>query len=146
MNHKQLGHLLVALQILAIVICVFPFAKPDKNLTGLLLLALGIAGGAMTIYFNKPGNFSIHPKPKPNTSLITEGPYQYIRHPMYTSLFIMMLGITIYNSHYLNLIGLVILILALMSKAYIEESLLKKHFPTYADYMARTKRFIPFTF
>lgn len=146
MNHKQLSHLLVALQILAIVICVFPFAKPEKNLAGLILLALGLISGAVTIYFNKLDNFSIYPELKPNTSLITEGPYRYIRHPMYTSLFVMMLGVAIYNSHYLNFIGLAILTLTLMSKAYIEESLLKKHFPTYADYMAKTKKFIPFIF
>lgn len=113
---------------------------------GVILFAMGIGAGLVTIYFNHPSNFSIYPEPKNNATLITRGPYKYIRHPMYTSLFITMLGITIYNFHYLNFIGLITLTMVLIIKANVEESSLKKHFPTYVGYMAKTKRFIPFIF
>jgi protein-S-isoprenylcysteine O-methyltransferase Ste14 len=146
MNHKLLGYILVALQISAIILCSFPFGKIKGFIGGLLLFAVGSVIGAITIYFNRIGNFSIYPEIKYNASLITNGPYKYIRHPMYTSLFIMMLGITIYNSHYINFIGLAILIPTLIAKAYIEESLLKNHFSTYSSYMEKTKKFIPFIF
>jgi protein-S-isoprenylcysteine O-methyltransferase Ste14 len=146
-NHKLLSYILVALQISAVILCCFPFGKTDKGfMWGLLLFAIGSVSGAITIYFNKLGNFSIYPEIKHNASLITNGPYKYIRHPMYTSLFIMMLGITIYNFHYLNFIGLALLTPVLIAKAHIEESLLNNQFSTYASYKAKTKKFIPFIF
>jgi protein-S-isoprenylcysteine O-methyltransferase Ste14 len=146
MDNKMLGYILVALQISAIILCCFPFGKAKGFTLGLLLFAIGVVSGAVTIYFNKPSNFSIYPELKRNASLVTHGPYKYIRHPMYASLFMMMLGITIYNFHYLNFIGLIILATTLIAKANVEESLLKNHFSTYTDYMAKTKRFIPFIF
>ncbi|ADJ28762.1 methyltransferase family protein [Nitrosococcus watsonii] len=147
MNTKLMGYSLVILQFLAIILCCLPLGLGDKNLTvSLSLVAIGAAGGVITLYFNQLGNFNIHPEIKPNASLIIHGPYKYIRHPMYTSLLIMMLGITIYNSHPLNFLGLAILILVLIAKSRIEENLLREHFPTYTDYMTTTKKFIPFIF
>lgn len=147
MNTKLMGYSLVILQFLAIVLCCLPFGLGDKNLTGsLFLVVIGAASGTVTLYFNQLRNFNIHPGIKPNASLVTQGPYKYIRHPMYTSLFIMMLGITLYNSHLLNFLGLAALILVLIAKSRIEENLLRERFPAYTDYMATTKKFIPFIF
>lgn len=147
LKHKLLENALVIIQLLAIILCCFPVGLISRGFAiGLLLSAIGFASGIMTLYFNRLGNFSIYPELKPNALLITNGPYKYIRHPMYASLFIMMLGITIYNFYYLNFIGLIILMPTLVAKAHIEEDLLKKHFPTYIDYMKNTKRFIPFIY
>lgn len=115
-------------------------------MASLLLVTIGLVAGIITLYFNRLSNFNIHPEIKHNADLITHGPYKYIRHPMYTSLFIVMLGIAIYNFHYLNFIGLAILVPVLIAKSHIEETLLKNSFPEYLHYMARTKKFIPFVF
>ncbi len=34
---------------------------------------------------NRPGNFNIHPRPRVGGTLVTSGPYGWIRHPMYTA-------------------------------------------------------------
>lgn len=85
----------------------------------------------------------MYPEPKEHAQLITTGPYRYIRHPMYVSLIIMMLGITFYNYHVLNFFGVVMVIIAVISKARIEEKLLNNHFQNYNDYQRQTSRFIP---
>ncbi|WP_240761834.1 methyltransferase family protein [Nitrosococcus wardiae] len=142
-----MGYFLVTLQFVAIILCYFPFALADRNFTSsLFLVTIGLVAGIITLYFNRLNNFNIHPEIKHNANLITHGPYKYIRHPMYTSLCIVMLGITTYNFHYLNFIGLTMLVIVLIAKSHIEEILLKNYFPEYLDYIARTKKFIPFIF
>lgn len=144
---KLVGYCLVTLQFLAIIMCCFPFSLADKKfVSGFLLTATGAVAGMTTIYFNRPGNFNIYPEIKSNARLIINGPYKYIRHPMYTSLLIMMSGLAIYNSHFLNFMGLAVLALVLATKSHIEEILLRNHFPAYSEYMQRTKKFIPFIF
>jgi len=100
--------------------------------------------GLLTLCYNKIGNFSVYPEIKPHATLITSGPYRYIRHPMYTSLMIMMLGIAFYNHHWLNLVGLVLIFIAVVFKAIKEEQLLLTTFADYAKYQKQTYKFLPY--
>jgi protein-S-isoprenylcysteine O-methyltransferase Ste14 len=142
-----IAHLLVLLQLTGIGAACFPveFANHGSPYA-LLICALGLGGGIATLFYNRVGNFSIYPQPKQGARLITTGPYRYIRHPMYLSLIVMMLGVALYNFHWLNFAGLVLVIAAVSGKALLEERLLLAHFPAYADYMRRTRRIIPGVF
>ncbi|HUT41046.1 MAG TPA: isoprenylcysteine carboxylmethyltransferase family protein [Gammaproteobacteria bacterium] len=140
-------HLLVLLQFTGIGAACFPVAPaPGGSPYWLLICALGLGGGIVTLYYNRLGNFNVYPLPKPDARLITAGPYAYIRHPMYLCLILMMLGVALYNSSWVNYAGLALVTGAVAGKAVLEERLLLIQFPAYAGYMQRTRRIIPGVF
>jgi protein-S-isoprenylcysteine O-methyltransferase Ste14 len=112
----------------------------------LMLCLLGAVLGVLTLGFNKIGNFSVYPEIKPQADLITIGPYRYIRHPMYTSLIVMMCGIALYNFHWINAVGLMLVVVAVISKANVEEKLLLMRFPGYTNYQRISRRFVPYLY
>jgi protein-S-isoprenylcysteine O-methyltransferase Ste14 len=77
--------------------------------------------------------------------LVTRGIYQYVRHPIYAGDLLLLLGLQLALRSWLFLISVAALALV-VRQAIAEESLLARTFPHYADYMRRTKRFIPFVF
>jgi len=109
---------------------------------GIILLGLGGAVGLAGISALGRGTTPF-PVPRPNARLICSGIYAYIRHPMYTCLMLASAGwVALWNSP-LALAGLLGLIVFLRAKAQFEERLLLARFPEYADYAARTPRFLP---
>ncbi len=100
----------------------------------------------MTLCYNKIGNFSVYPEVKNEATLITIGPYHYVRHPMYSSLIVMMIGIALYNYHWLNAFGVVMVAVAVIKKANKEEKLLLIRFPEYANYQQESQRFLPYLY
>jgi protein-S-isoprenylcysteine O-methyltransferase Ste14 len=74
------------------------------------------------------------------------GPYQWVRHPMYLSVMLFMLGMVIYNNHWINTLSLITLSLAILGKMHKEEQYLQTRFSNYADYMRSHKRLIPFIY
>jgi len=138
------SHLLVGLQFTAIVIIAWPFAVESAvRLEWLSLSALGAIVGLYTLAHNKLGNFGIYPEPIPDACLVTTGPYQWIRHPMYTSLLLFMLGIALYKHAWPNYLGMALLALAILGKMRREETHLHLKFADYSDYVKRTHRLIP---
>jgi protein-S-isoprenylcysteine O-methyltransferase len=84
---------------------------------------------------------------KENHELITAGPYAYVRHPIYTGLTLMILGVAIYNGNILWLAFTAIFFCGAYYKARKEEILLISHFgQIYLDYKARVRALIPFVF
>lgn len=112
----------------------------------LALIVAGAATGIAAIAANRPGNFNIRPVPKAGGTLVTAGPYRWIRHPMYTALLVGSLGLLLAAPG--AAIGLAWLALAvvLTLKARTEERGMLITHPDYANYMRRTKRFIPAVF
>ena len=101
--------------------------------------------GIWAIYTMK-FNFNIAPDISPNSNLIINGPYKYVRHPMYLSV----LGITIcfiINDFSLFEIAIyVILLINFIMKLEYEEKILLAKFPEYSDYVKYTKRLIPYIY
>jgi protein-S-isoprenylcysteine O-methyltransferase Ste14 len=143
-RHSRLSHALVALQFGAIAVIAWPFADPSlARLPWLAISVAGVLGGLYTLAHNRLGNFDIYPEPLPNACLVTSGPYRWIRHPMYTSLLLMMLGVAIYYHALPNYAGLLLLGMAVYGKIRVEESHLHLRFEDYSAYVARTHRLIP---
>jgi len=110
----------------------------------LSVFSIGAILGVWALNHNKLGNFNIQPKMKENAKLITTGIYAYVRHPMYTSVLTMMLGILLSTSSLVEMILFLLLIGVLLLKAKREESIWLKESEEYARYKKGTKFFIPF--
>lgn len=143
-TRSTLSHLLVTLQFAAIVIIAWPFfPQPEDRLQWLGLSALGVIVGLYTLAHNKLGNFGIYPEPIPDACLVTTGPYRWIRHPMYSSLLLFMLGIALYRHAWPNYAGMALLAAAIFGKMHREEVHLHTRFEDYSEYVKRTHRLFP---
>lgn len=74
--------------------------------------------------------------------LVTRGPYRWVRHPMYAGAFVFLWAVPGWSLNYLafSLAASVYLVIG----ARLEEARLKReHGKAYADYAARTPRFVP---
>ncbi len=78
-------------------------------------------------------------------TVISTGPYHYLRHPMYSAILIFIVGASLLlGSAYGVFVGLVGMAV-LARRAVLEEQLLLKELPGYEDYKAQVKyRFIPY--
>ena len=78
--------------------------------------------------------------------VIEAGPYRYIRHPSYTGAIIAAAGVGLSLRHWLSLALILIpMTLSLAYRILVEErALIEALGKPYKDYMARTKRLIPF--
>lgn len=82
---------------------------------------------------------------KENHELIVRGPYQLVRHPIYTGLLAMLVATWMEHPHIAGLIGLLLTGISFWIKSALEEELMLAQFPDqYPEYAGRVKRFIPF--
>ncbi len=143
-DKATISHMLVALQFTAIVIIAWPFFdQADGRGPWLALSVLGVFVGLSTLAHNKLGNFGIYPEPIPDSCLVTTGPYRWVRHPMYSSLLLFMLGVALYRHALPNYIGMVLLTIAIFGKMHREEVHLHMKFEDYSEYVKRTHRLLP---
>jgi protein-S-isoprenylcysteine O-methyltransferase Ste14 len=90
---------------------------------------------------------SFHAAANPTSGkLITNGPYKYIRHPIYAVVVVFTLVGVVTNKSPLNGILGLLIVAGMVTRALYEERLLRERYPDYADYARRTWRMIPFVF
>lgn len=77
--------------------------------------------------------------------LITEGPYGFIRHPLYLSAFCSEAAVSmIFNSWGAMILVLIGVLPALLYRIHVEEEFLQAHFrDEYGEYRTKTKRLFP---
>jgi len=75
--------------------------------------------------------------------LVQTGPYAYVRHPIYTSFFMCVIGLLLVNPSLPVLLVTIYFFVDFTRVARREELLLKENLSGYGDYMARTPRFLP---
>jgi protein-S-isoprenylcysteine O-methyltransferase Ste14 len=80
---------------------------------------------------------------RPNHCLVDTGPYAYVRHPIYVSYFIFTVGLLLINPALPPLLGVIYALVVFIPMSAREEKLLAKNIPSYTDYIACTKRFLP---
>lgn len=113
---------------------------------GMALFLAGALFGLWALRHNRGDNFNIRPDLKEGCDLITTGPYQFVRHPMYTSVMLMTLALAVATPVYLEWSSFLLLIFVLALKAVREERLWCEGSAEYKAYMKKTKRFIPFIY
>ncbi len=140
MSKKSL--ILVIIQILTMVYLLI-FNTPFFIGLGLVFQALGIFSGIWGILTMGVGNFNIQPEVK-SVTLITSGPYKWIRNPMYIAIILFYIPIVIQNFNWINGSVFIVLLITILLKIYSEEQLLKERFgDKYLEYKRKTKRLIP---
>ena len=81
------------------------------------------------------------------TRLVTEGAYRYVRHPIYSSVLYVSLGVFLKHPSLICILLVVITIFFLTMTAKIEEAENVRFFGAeYEHYMKRTKMFVPGVF
>jgi|HubBroStandDraft_5_1064220.scaffolds.fasta_scaffold24997_3 protein-S-isoprenylcysteine O-methyltransferase Ste14 len=89
-------------------------------------------------------NWSLEVVIQEKHELIETGPYAYIRHPLYSGVLLMFLGMALYCGRKACLIVFVYCFFGIYFKSQMEERLLARTFPAYSEYKRRTKALIPF--
>lgn len=84
-----------------------------------------------------------HPAPSSGAALRVDGPYRFVRHPIYAGLLVAALGLTLAAASVVAVLAFVALLALLAFKARFEERLLAERFPGYPEYARRTPRFVP---
>ena len=144
MNEHIYPKFLVFLQFGIIAIMVLFSHGVLSSIVAVSIFIVGLLIGLWAINHNKRGNFNIQPKLKEGCKLVTTGAYNYIRHPMYTSVIIMMFAVLVSTPTPLELSFFTMLIIVLVLKAKREERLWSRHDEEYISYKKRTKLFIPY--
>lgn len=84
------------------------------------------------------------PTPVEHGELRTGGVYRWVRHPIYSGIDLLAIGVTIRSASWAVAAATLGLIVWFMAKARFEESRLRRRYPEYAAYAAKTPRFVPF--
>ena len=146
LDNKWKSRLLVGLQFgLLILVLVSGAAMPKQPLVWLIFCACcSIAAWAILAIPRQ--SFRISPIPSNRNELVTNGPYRFIRHPMYFSLILLSIGLCVNDPAPVRLIASVGLFELLRFKSRFEEQMLTEIHHHYAEYQQRTKRIIPFIY
>jgi protein-S-isoprenylcysteine O-methyltransferase Ste14 len=119
-------------------------ASPVVAVAGLVLVLAGI-GFAIWARFCLGGNWSGTITVKKNHTLVRRGPYQIVRHPIYSGLFVALVGMAIIGREVRGLIGAGLLLVMFALRSRMEERFMTEQFGLeYAEYKRQVKRLIPF--
>lgn len=122
---------------------------PHDDLVLSLGLALAVAGVALAIFSRAflGRNWSATVQLKQDHELITDGPYRYVRHPIYTGLLLLFAGNAVMIGQWRGVLAVAIVFVSFWRKLKVEEKWLAGHFgESYSAYRSRTKALIPAIF
>ena len=141
------SRILVFIQFSTIILMMIPLDGLIQNLlSGLTIVVLGAIIGFLALKHNQLGNFNIRPDIKECAQLVTTGIYGFVRHPMYLSVLVMMLGVVVLYANFYVAGLYLILFVNIIVKLLYEESLWHCRDAQYREYAANTYRLIPYIF
>ena len=114
----------------------------------LLVIALQGAAAALMVWARITfGRRSFHATADPTAGgLVTDGPYRFIRHPIYTAVCIFVLAGVAAHPSPVSYALAALVVAGAIGRILAEESLLRERYPAYADYSKGTSRMVPFLF
>jgi protein-S-isoprenylcysteine O-methyltransferase Ste14 len=123
--------------------CVPALCGPASRVLGIGLIGAGYAG-TLWCYAAMGAAWRIGVNRAETTTLVTQGPFQFVRHPIYLCQIVMLIGVALLLPTPISLAILVIHILFCGIKASDEENHLRNALGgQYRDYLSRTGRFFP---
>ena len=115
------------------------------RISGASLIVGGVVLGAVALRRLRP-SLTASGALKPEGTLVTSGPYRFVRHPVYTAQLLFTFGWSLALGGWLTALYALALSVVLNFKALLEERRLVQRFPEYRDYQARTRKFVPFIY
>jgi protein-S-isoprenylcysteine O-methyltransferase Ste14 len=90
-------------------------------------------------------NFSSMLRIRSDQQLVTWGPYAYVRHPMYSGIFLIITGMALLSANWMiGAGGLIFVMLLILFRTSKEEQMMTRAFgDRYRQYAAVTPRFLP---
>lgn len=149
MDRTLTGWLFVAAQavlLVALVLMPTGLAWPMPGWLRVAAIGLVAAGLAGILAASLTLGRALTPTPVPNGrgALRTDGLYRYVRHPIYTGVLTVVLGLTLGTRQWIGLALGAATVAFFVVKARWEEARLAETYPEYAAYAAVTPRFVPF--
>lgn len=102
--------------------------------------------GTSAVLAHRPNHFRIVPEPDLRRALIIDGPYAFIRHPMYAALILLTFGLFVNYPVMGHFLAFSLLFITLNIEIIHEERLLTRHLPNYRRYRDRTWKLFPFVY
>ncbi len=107
-------------------------------------LVLVVAGAAGLLAAGRHLGHALTSNPVPNRAgLVAHGVYRWVRHPIYASLLLALLGVAVSAGRVLSYVAVAVLVVFFELKSRWEERMLVATYPGYAEYAARTGKFLP---
>lgn len=110
-----------------------------------LIIVIQLSAIALSVWARRSfpqDQFSIQAEPKEG-QLMLKGPYRFIRHPMYTSVLLLIWSGILGHISPINLVTGAIITVVVVIRIVVEEQLLRASYPDYSEYSRMTKRVIP---
>ncbi len=107
---------------------------------------LGFAAGVLLVWtFRSLGhNLTDTVVTRRNATLITHGPYRWVRHPFYLTLAVGVIGTTLITANaFLAIVGSATFLVIAARTSIEEQKLIERFGSEYRDYMRQTGRFLP---
>lgn len=137
------------LQAILMLLVVFPL-KGIQDITTTVGFCSFLAGLAVVASGGISLGDNLTPLPKPREgshSLVTDGMFKYMRHPMYGGLIIASAGLGIATNSAARILLAGLLFLVLDKKATFEESFLaEKYGAEYTEYQSKVKKLLPWLY
>jgi protein-S-isoprenylcysteine O-methyltransferase Ste14 len=110
-----------------------------------VVIALQVVAGLLMLWARLTfGRRSFHAGANPTEGgLVTNGPYRFLRHPIYAAIILFTLaGVSVQLSA-INILLALVVTGGMVTRMFCEEPFLRSHYPEYAAYAARTARVVP---
>ena len=138
--------ILTVVQYVTLALLLYRSTWISTNIFLMIIQIVGFIVAAWAIFEMRKSKINIAPTPRKNATLVTSGPYKLVRHPMYLSLILSLTPIMISYYNQTTIIIFAVFSINLILKMLFEESLLKKHYSNYNNYMKKSWRLFPFIF
>lgn len=114
------------------------------TMAGFVLMAGYVALNLWVMVHNAYLSAVVRVQEERGHAVVTTGPYRVVRHPMYSAIFLMAVGIPLALGSWWALIPGGLLILTFVLRTYQEDRFLAANLPGYAEYTQRTRyRLLP---
>lgn len=116
----------------------------------LMSIPLGVVAALGMVWVHKTlsKNFSGKLEIRDDHTLVTTGPYRWVRHPMYTAVIMLFVAVFLLTANwFIGLVGVAMNVAVIGTRTPKEEAMLVEAFgEKYTEYMQRTPRYFPRVF